>query len=57
MKLSVGIVSYFEAVRIVVEQSTKSADIAVTAVTGLLSQIGKMPTHISVLATFCPHGF
>lgn len=57
MKLSVGIVNYFEAVRTVVEQSTKSTDVVITAVTGLLSQIGKTPTHISVLGTFCPHGF
>lgn len=57
MKLSVAIVNYFEVLRIVVEQSTKSADIAITAVTVLLSQIGKTPTHISVLGTFCPHGF
>lgn len=57
MKLSVGIVNYFEAGRIVVEQSTKSADIVIAAVTALLSQIGKTPTHISVLDTFCPHGF
>lgn len=57
MKLSVGIVNYFEAVRIMVEQSTKSTDIVIAAVTSLLSQIGKTPTHISVLGTFCPHGF
>lgn len=57
MKLSVGIVNYFETVRIVVEQSTKSTDIAIAAVTGLLAQIGKAPTHISVLGTFCPHGY
>ena len=56
MTLSVRIVIYFKAVRIVVEQSTKSADIAITAVTDLLSKIGKTPTHISVLGTFCPHG-
>lgn len=57
MILSVGIVIYFKAVRIVVEQSTKSADIAITAVADLPSKIGKTPTHISVLGTFCPHGF
>lgn len=57
MTLSVGIVIYFKAVRIVVEQSTKSTDIAITAVTDLLSKIGKTPTDISVLGTFCPHGF
>lgn len=57
MTLSVGIVIYFKAVRIVVEQSTKSADIAITAVTDLLSKIGKTPTRISVRGTFCPHGF
>lgn len=57
MILSVGIVVYFKAVRIVVEQSTKSADIAITAVADLPSKIGNTPTHISVLGTFCPHGF
>lgn len=57
MKPNIGIVNYFEEVRIVVEQSTKSTDVVITAVTGLLSQIGKTPTHMSVLGTFCPHGF
>lgn len=57
MKLSAGIVIILKRWEIVVKQSTKSADIVIAAVTGLLSQIGKTPTHISVLGTFCPHGF
>jgi len=57
MTLSVGIVIYFKAVRNVIEQSTKSTDIAITAVTDLFSKTGKTPTHISVLGTFCPRGF
>lgn len=58
MTLSVGIVTYFKAVRFVVERSTGSADTAVAAVTDWLSKIGKTPTHIHLNAgTFCPHGF